>query len=110
MSILKDTPVPILLLHGECDDTVTIENSLVNDKDLISKKENIKIIKYKDKYHNIYQTRESEKYLNNTFAEIAKANKKEFVHKLDDIYKNIDYKKITEEDKDVMDTIIEFLN
>ncbi len=113
IDILKNTQVPVLLLHGECDNTVSVENSLVYNKEDLEQKNNIKMILYKDRFHNVYQTKESEKYLNNVFGELTDLNKKykgkELEDKANPIYKNIDYKKITEEDKDVMDTIINFL-
>lgn len=113
VEILKNTDVPVLLLHGEDDKTVTIENSLVYNKETLSNKNNIKMIIYKDKLHNVYQTKESETYLNSVFGDIAQLNKKykgkELEDKCDLIYKNIDYKKITEEDKEVMTTIINFI-
>lgn len=110
--ILKDTKVPVLLLHGESDKTVSLKNSLVSNKEILENN-NIKAISYKDRYHNVYQTKESEEYLNNVFGEIADLNKKYKGKELEDkaapIYKNIDYKKITEEDEEVMNTIIDFL-
>jgi len=113
IDVLKDTQVPILLLHGESDKTVSIGNSLVANKEVLDSKNNIKIILYKDRFHNVYQTKESEAYLNSVFRELADLNKKYKGKELEDkvipIYKDIDYKKITEEDKEVMNTIINFL-
>lgn len=110
--ILKDTKVPVLLLHGEKDKTVSLKNSLVTNKEILENN-NIKVITYKDRYHNVYQTKESEGYLNSVFGEIAELGKKYKGKELDEktelIYKNIDYQKITEEDEEVMNTIIDFL-
>ena len=89
-----------------------MENSLVNDKKL-EEKSNIKRIIYEERYHNIYQTKQSEKYLNDTFGEIEELKKK-YKGKIpqeecDKLYSNIDFKKMTEEDKAVMDIIINFI-
>ena len=99
----------------QCQDliTVSLENSLVsNEKSL--EKNNIKKIIYENRFHNVYQTKESEEYLNNTFGKLSELSKK-YKGKIPDeeaskIYDNIDYKKMTEEDTEVMNTILEFLD
>lgn len=111
LDILKDTKVPVLLLHGDADKSVTLKNSLV--KDILKEKDNITIKIYKDRFHNVYQTKESEEYLNTTFGKLSELSKK-YKGKIPEeeankIYDNIDYKKMTEEDKEVMGTIVEFL-
>jgi len=111
--ILKDTKIPVLLLHGSLDETAALENSPISDKKAIEKNSNIKTIVYEGRFHNVYQTKDSEEYLNNTFGSIAELNKKHKQNPPEDeinkIYNNIDYKKITEEDESVMNTIIKFL-
>ena len=111
--ILKDTKIPVLLLHGESDKTVSLKNSLVSNKEVLDNN-NIKIISYKNRFHNVYQTKESEEYLNSVFGEITELGKKykgkELEEKTEPIYKNIDYKKITEEDEEVLHTIIKFIS
>lgn len=112
-TVLKDTKIPVLLLHGELDKTAPLENSPISDKDLIEGNSNIKTIVYEGRFHNVYQTKESEEYLNNTFGNISELNKKYKGKPPEDeinkIYNNIDYKKITKEDEKVMNTIIKFL-
>ena len=113
--ILKESNIPALILHGDKDVTCSVKNSLLADKNIFANNSNIKTILYENKYHNVYQTRESEKYLNEVFANISKLTKeskkdKKAKENLNDIYNNIDYKKITEEDLDVMKTVIDFLN
>ena len=121
IDVLKnaDDSVSILLLHGEDDSTCKIENSMIfNQEENFKDKENIKTIQFEGKNHNVYQTIESEKYLNEVFKTIEKYKKelkknsknKEIEESLKTYYNNIDYKKITEEDIDVMDIIIEFFN
>ena len=112
--ILKTTDVPVLLLHGDLDTTCSVKNSLIADTEIFKNKENIKTILYKNRYHNVYQTRESEKYLNEVFGKINELNKKykgeELEKNVRPVYDGIDYKKITEEDDEVMKEVINFLN
>ncbi len=111
-SVLKNTKTPVLLLHGEVDKTASLENSPISNKE-IQGNSNIKTIVYEGRFHNVYQTKESEEYLNTIFGSLSKINKeykgKPPIDKIDEIYKNIDYKKITEEDLEVINTIIRFL-
>lgn len=111
--VLKNTNVPVLLMHGDKDATCLLTSSLLNKPEIY--KENVKTILYKDRFHNVYQTKESEQYLNEVFGNIAKINKEykgkeNLKEKLSEIYENIDYKKITEEDENVMKEIINFIN
>lgn len=114
IDVLKDTNVPVLVLHGDSDATCSVKNSLIADTEIFKNKENIKTILYKDKYHNVYQTRESEKYLNEVFGKINELNKKykgqELEEKIKPIYDGIDYEKITEEDEVVIKEIVTFLS
>ena len=112
-AVLKNTEVPVLLLHGEVDTSVLIQNSPVSNKELLSQKPNIKVVIYEKRFHNVYQTKQSEEYLNNTFGELSKLSKK-YKGKIPEeeankIYNNIDYKKMTEEDEEVINTIIKFI-
>lgn len=111
VDILKKTETSVLVLQGDSDTSVMLSNSLVSKK--LEEKANIKTILYKEKNHNVYQTLESEKYVTDTFAEIRNIGKK-YKGKIpkeecEKLYGAIDYKKITEEDKEVIDTIIKFL-
>lgn len=111
VTVLKDTKVPVLLLYGDADTSVSIQNSLATNKEL-AKMDNIKQIVYKNRFHNIYQTKQSEEYLNNTFGKLSELSKKykgKIPEETNKIYDNIDYNKMTEEDPEVMDTIIKFI-
>ena len=112
-AVLKNTEVPVLLLHGEVDTSVLIQNSPISNKELLSQKPNIKVVIYEKRFHNVYQTKQSEEYLNNTFGELSKLSKiykgKIPEEEANKIYNNIDYKKMTEEDAEVMNTIIKFI-
>lgn len=112
VDVIKDTRIPVLLLHGELDKTASLENSPISNKE-IELNNNIKTIVYEGRFHNVYQTKESEEYLNNTFGKISEINKKYKGNPPEDeinkTYSDIDYKKMTEEDEEVMNTIIRFL-
>ena len=111
-NVLKDTEIPVLLLHGDLDKTAPLDNSPISNTK-VQEKYNIKTIVYEGRFHNVYQTKESEEYLNETFGAISELAKKyegeELEKESNKTYNNIDYKKITEEDKGVMNTIIKFL-
>ena len=106
--------VSVLLIHGESDKVCTYENSIVYNKDKFEKNENIMTVAYEGKEHNVYQTIESEKYLNEVFGKIEEYKKlfkgKELEEKLNKHYNSIDFKKITEEDEEVLESIVEFFN
>lgn len=114
VDILKATEVPVLLLHGDSDTTCSVKNSLLANENDFSEKKNIKTVLLKNRFHNVYQTQESEKYLNEVFGKINELIKKykgkELEEKVNPIYKNIDYQKITEEDKEIMNMVIDFMN
>lgn len=110
---IRSTKVPILLLHGDLDDTVPLSNSVAG-KFFVDAPPNIKNKIYEEKYHNIYQTKESEAYMREVFGQIGVLKKK---HKdkppkeeIEKIFGGIDYSLITQEDPAVMDTIINFIN
>lgn len=111
--ILKSSDVSALLLHGELDRTVPTENSAAS-RFVSGECKKISGIIYPGKFHNVYQTRESEQYLNKVFGEInalQKQKKDPNAEKhLKELYKTIDYQKMTEEDPEVMETILTFLN
>ena len=113
-TILKNVDTEVLILHGDIDKTVKLECSIAKNINKKCKKDNMNVIIYKDKYHNVYQTRESEKYLNNVFDKIGKLPKeykgKELDDKQKELYSSIDYKLITEEDSEVMKDILNFLD
>ena len=117
IDILKESnnETSILLMHGNLDKSCPIECSLLRDSlNDYENKENIQCIVFDEKYHNVYQTLESEKYLNKIFGKIEEYKKKykgkELEEKSKEVYDSIDYKKITEEDKEVLETIVEFFD
>lgn len=111
-SILAKTDVPVLILHGDMDQTVRLSNSPLSS-DLVKANPKIKTVLYQGKAHNVYQTKQSEKYLAETFGKINKTKKKYGKGKMpDDVKKklyDIDYSLITQEDPEVMKTVTDFM-
>lgn len=111
IDVIKESDIPVLLLQGDADKSVLFENSIVAK--CTPEMKNVQTIILNGRYHNIYQTEESEKYLNDTFGNLSKLSK-QYKGKIpekecNEIYDNIDYAKMTEEDSKVMDTIINFI-
>lgn len=100
---------PVLLLHGDSDRTVSPANSpLAVAK--VKTNPNITSIMYEGRFHNVYQTKESEEYLNNVFAGINALKKVKHPSKEEiDYCYDIDYELITREDPTVMQTVINFI-
>lgn len=110
--LLKTKSVPVMILQGDNDKAVTLKNSPISYIDILEK-ENITSILYEGKEHNVYQSKRSEKYLNDTFAEIKKVQKQYGKAGLPEEEKSrlydIDYNLITEEDPEVMQTVLDFI-
>lgn len=102
--------IPVLLLHGDCDETVKPVSSPINDNRLNDNNYITKIM-YEGKRHNVYQTKESEEYLTDVFAGInaLKKQKNPSKEEIDFCY-DIDYELITREDPTVMRTVINFIH
>ena len=110
--LLKTSCVPVLILQGDADSAVLLKNSPLSSSAVMAK-ENIQGVLYRGKAHNVYQTRESEKYLTEVFAIIAEAQKRYGKEGIPDgekarIY-DIDYELIVREDPDVMKTVTDFI-
>lgn len=110
-AVLKKSTVPVLLLHGDSDRSVLYSNSPLARK-AVREKGNITGIVYEGRGHNVYQTAESERYLNERFAEISAAKKK-YPKGIPEAEKkglyDIDYALMTEEDANVMKTVVDFM-
>lgn len=112
-SVLLGTDrVPVLILQGDADKAVLLSNSPLSNP-AIMKKENITGIIYKDRAHNVYQTKESERYLREVFGAIAVAQRQYGKQNIPPEEKaklyDIDYKLIRQEDTDVMKTVVDFI-
>jgi len=102
-------PTPVLMLQGENDAIVRREISAAQSAENLP---HVKAIFFDGRYHNVYQTIESEEYMNATFARInaLKKNKNTSEKELSACYDNIDYELITREDPAVIDLVIRFMN
>lgn len=100
-------PTPVLMLHGKNDHLVPPAVSAAeNAKDL----PHVKSVIFDSRYHNVYQTIESEIYMNETFAKInaTKKNKNASEEEINACY-DIDYELITREDPSIMNAVIMFM-
>lgn len=111
-SLIAVGNIPILLLHGDCDPSVSMKNSPVSNKALTSR-ENVSVIVCHGRAHNVYQTERSEKYLDEVFGKISAAAKKYGKSGIPEAEKSklydIDYALITEEDSEIMKTAVDFM-
>lgn len=110
--LLKTSSVPVMILQGDADNAVTLKNSPLSDAAVMAK-DNITGVIYEGKAHNVYQTKESEKYLTEVFAAIAEAQKRYGKKGIPESEKarlyDIDYELIVQEDHDVMKTVTDFI-
>lgn len=110
--LLKTSRVPVMILQGDADPAVLLNNSPLSDP-AVKAKENITGILYEGKAHNVYQTKESEKYLSDVFAAIGEAQKRYGKKGIPEDEKarlyDIDYELIVQEDPDVMKTVTDFI-
>ena len=104
---LKNTEKPVLLLYGERDKTVYYPDNGARLSKELENRENIRFYRYENKGHSVYLTTEAENEMNKTFSEIKKVAKMN-AQQAKKMYSEIDYPKITEEDGEVMNRIIEF--
>ncbi|MDE5721878.1 MAG: lysophospholipase [Clostridia bacterium] len=94
---------PTLLIHGDCDKVVGKSKAVFFKAD----GENIEKLLCKVKYHNPYNTQSAEKLLAELSANLSKASK--MTDKDREYFNGFDYCAATEEDKEVMTKISEFL-
>lgn len=110
--LLKTKSVPVMILQGDADKSVSLENSPISKPKVMAKK-NITGVLYEGRAHNVYQTKESEKYLNEVFAAIAEAQKRYGKKGIPEDEKaslyDIDYELIVREDPDVMKMVTDFM-
>ena len=105
---LKATHKPLFLLYGEQDTVVPYRS---NGKKLIAAAQNNAYVRtraFVGKGHNVYLTEEAEKYMNETFAAIARTAKKD-KSAAARMYAEVDYRAMTREDDAVMDEIVAFI-
>ena len=109
--LLKTNAVPVMILQGDADKAVRLKNSPLSNPAVMAK-ENITGVIYEGKAHNVYQTKESEKYLGEVFAAIDEAQKR-YGKNIPEEEKarlyDIDYELIVREDADVMKSVTDFI-
>lgn len=104
---LRRTKKKVLLIYGDADRTVNYKkNGAVFLREFCGA-ENVVCKVCEGKAHNPYLTKDAERAMNETFSAIA-AQKKKNYQKAVEMYAGIDYAKITQEDRQVMRTVIEF--
>lgn len=107
--IAARSDVPILLLHGEKDSTVP-PNDAAATQECLKDRANIQVRLYPEKQHNVYTTVAAEQYIADAFAELGVlAGNKAQAAKAEAYAKSLDFRKMCEEDSEVMDTVAAFL-
>ncbi len=103
---IDSNSIPTLVLHGGNDMQATTKNSPAGKPQRIRNNPNARTVIYESKYHNVYLSKNAEQYMNDTFAKIATLG--ENSPEAYEVYQNIDYALITQEDLTVMETVSSF--
>lgn len=107
--VLLNTDVPILLLHGKADTAVRLSNSPASNTK-VQAKENIEIHIYDEKQHNVYATKEAERKIAEFFGTLGEIQKKKIPEQTAESFcAGVDFRELTEEDPEVMQTLESFL-
>ncbi len=103
----KASDTPVLLLHGKKDHIVAQHISAAEASKNLP---NATSVLFDGRFHNVYQTVDSETYMNKTFAKIREVqkNKNASEEEINACY-DIDYELITREDPAVMDFVTDFI-
>ncbi len=103
----KASDIPVLLLHGKKDHIVTPN---ISAAEAAKNLPNATSVLFDGRFHNVYQTVDSETYMNKTFAKIREVqkNKSASEEEINACY-DIDYELITREDPAVMDFVTDFI-
>lgn len=110
VELLRDTQKPILLLHGEKDGVVPLSNAVAGNAALAQNK-NIQSVLYPEKQHNVYATIAAEQYIAEAIGKLGVlAKSKESADECAAYAKTLDFRKMCEEDSEVMQTTLEFFN
>lgn len=104
-SISKNN-IPTMIIQGDKDPVVTMNNSPASMKEEIKENQNAEIVICNGKQHNPYMTFEAEKYMGEILGVIDSGKPKEQIIKYCD---EIDYSVLTAEDEEVMKTGLDFL-
>lgn len=109
-ALLKNSRVPVFLLHGEKDTVVPLSNAVAGNR-VLSENKAIQSVIYPEKQHNVYATLAAEQYIAEAFGKLGVLAKSEKnVDACATFAKTLDFRKMCEEDADVMQTALEFLD
>lgn len=108
--IAAQTDAPLLLLHGGRDTTVRPEDAAAT-QDILKNRKNVQSVLYPEKQHNVYATVEAEQYIADAFAKLGVLTKdKAKAAEAKAFAATLDFRKMCEEDPEVMETVAAFLD
>ena len=108
--IAAQTDVPLLLLHGGRDTTVRPEDAAAT-QNVLKNRKNIQTVLYPEKQHNVYATVEAEQYIADAFSKLGVLTKdKAKAAEAKAFAATLDFRKMCEEDTEVMETVVAFLD
>lgn len=108
--IVAQTDVPLLLLHGGRDTTVRPEDATAT-QEILKERKNIQVRLYPEKQHNVYATVEAEQYIADAFTKLGVLTKdKAKAEDAKAFAETLNFRKMCEEDSNVMETAAAFLD
>lgn len=108
--IVSQADVPVLLLHGEKDTTVRPADAAAT-QEILKNRKNVQTVLYPEKQHNVYATVEAEQYIADAFAKLGVLTKdKAKAADAKSFAETLDFRKMCEEDTEVMETVSAFLD
>ncbi|MBQ8439095.1 MAG: alpha/beta fold hydrolase [Clostridia bacterium] len=110
---LSDSPVKALIIHSEDDPTVSCKAHFDLMQSTLADKDNITFLKVNGKRHNPNYTVDAVQYKDRFFATYQKALKKKALStdaEKQAFIDGFDWKRMTEQDMEIWNTIFEFLN
>ncbi len=106
---LLASDVPVLLLHGAADTVVPLSNAVASNKAL-QDKSNIRAQIFPEKQHNVYASLEAEQYIAEAFQKLGVLSaKKEDPEAAAAYAQTLNFRKMCEEDPEVMEIAASFL-
>ncbi|HIR36579.1 MAG TPA: alpha/beta fold hydrolase [Candidatus Faecimorpha stercoravium] len=111
---LQEADCPVLILHGDHDPTVPLEESPLAHQEVLNQNSYIQTQICPGKGHNVYASVRAEQYMAQVFGSYEKLEK-EYDQQLPpeirlEYFEKVDFRRMTEEDPDVMSLISNFLN
>lgn len=108
--IAAQADVPLLLLHGGRDTTVPPEDAAAT-QEILKERKNIQVRLYPEKQHNVYATVEAEQYIADAFTKLGVLTKDKARAEDAKVFaETLDFRKMCEEDSNVMETAATFLD